>query len=101
MDNDVVCAKRPKLDVPTSSVTHYFPQRDQELHRAVNWLMQGANVQSFIQLPQEIEDKIVNMVHNEEHRDRMAKVLAQMNQLPKCKTCGSVSTLVSLFMMAI
>ena len=91
-----VCAKHPKLDMDVASdVTHYFPQRDKEVHTFLKWMMQDENGQPYIRLPMEVENKIVNMVHNEEHRDRMAKVVEQMDQLPKCKTCGTVSTLVS------
>ena len=108
-NNDIsmdVCeqvAKRPKLDIVSPSwtnVTNHFSQRDQEVHMVLNWLMQDANGKPYIRLPQEVENKIANMVHNEGHRERMSKVFNQMNDLPKCKTCGSVSTLVSLSNMS-
>ena len=40
--DDEKSAKRPKLD-PTTCVTSYFPQRDREIRRVLDWLMLDAN----------------------------------------------------------
>ena len=62
------------------------------------FIILGTDGQPFVRLPLEVQDKIANMVHREEHKDCMAKVLNRMADLPKCETCGSVSILVvSLF----
>ena len=40
---DERCAKRPKLEAVVTSVTPYFPQRDSEVRRSLNWLVLDAN----------------------------------------------------------
>ena len=42
-------------------------------------------------LPIEVTERILKMTRGQEHRDRMASVFAEMNALPKCQACGSVS----------
>ena len=95
---DEQVAKRPKLDMDVSSdVATYFPQREDEVKHILTLLTLKPDGQPWMRFPLAVQEKIATMVYQEEQRSRMTKVLEQMDQLPKCKTCGSVSTLVSLF----
>ena len=76
---------------PTSVVTHHFPLRDTEVRGTLDALMSSDRDYPRIRLPAEITEKIVEMGHNQEHREWIASVFQQLAQLPKCKTCVSVS----------
>ena len=94
--------KRPKLAEETStSVPHNFNARDRQLYETLADLpasLTPSVAHAASRLPPEMMAKLIRITHYGEHRDRMAKVFSEMNNLPKCKTCGSVSDLFLLFL---
>ena len=65
--------------------------RDPEIRLALNALQLNDRGHAATRLPFEVTQKIVKLVHGQEHRDCMASVFAEMRALPKCQACGSVS----------
>ena len=81
------------ITAPTSVLTRHFPRRDAEVRWALDALTLNDRGHAVIHLPTEMTEKIVKLIHGQEHRGRMASVFEQINRLPKCKACGSVSAL--------
>ena len=67
------------------------PTRDTVIRWGLRVLQLGNRGHAGTHLPTELNEMIVSMTHGQEHRDRMASVFAEMNALPKCEACGSVS----------
>ena len=87
--------KRPKLAEETSpSVPHDYNARDRQLRETLAELPDSLTpsvAHATSRLPSEMFAKLIRITHYAEHHDRMTKVFAEMDALPKCKTCGSVS----------
>ena len=71
-------------------MANHYLKRDQEVLDVLTWLIQDGGGYPVIHLTPENIQMIVNMTHNAEHR---GSVFKEMNNLPKCQACGSVSEL--------